>query len=183
MFPVQFTYELNIPISCSIQIPLAGPILSQTFHSVCFLFSIYFFMLYLNLLEDSDRKSSGPTGLLLAPSLTSLSVVSFYWIPLCPGTHIMVNWFTSHKTVSFSIQTANGSDFLPLAAKAATAAWLSVQIVICSTIGLFLRQLVTQSSIATTSAWKEMCHCAKRVPKLLALSSYASDVPPIEKKK
>ncbi len=34
MFPIQFTYELNIPICWSLQTQLASPI-SQTFHSVC----------------------------------------------------------------------------------------------------------------------------------------------------
>ncbi len=64
----------------------------------------------------------------------------------------MVTWFTSDRTVSFSIQSAASSDFVPLVVRAATAAWLSVQIVIYSFTSLFLRQLVTQSSIATTSA-------------------------------
>ncbi len=64
----------------------------------------------------------------------------------------MVSWFTSDSTVSFSVQSATSKEFLPLAARAATAAWLSVQIVICSFTGLFLRQLVTQSSIVATSA-------------------------------
>ncbi len=77
----------------------------------------------------------------------------------------MVTWFTSDRTVNFSIQFATSSDFVPLAARAATVAWLSVQIMISFT-NLFFRQLVTQSRIATTSAWKavgscsnEMCHC------------------------
>ncbi len=43
------------------------PYLSQTFHSVCFLFSIQFLILDLNLLQDSGRKGSGPMGLVLAP--------------------------------------------------------------------------------------------------------------------
>ncbi len=79
---------------------------------------------------------------------------------------IMVTWFTSDRTVSFSIQSTTSSDFVPLVARAATAAWLLVQIVNCSFTSLFIRQLVTQSSIATTSAWKavvsypsETCHC------------------------
>ncbi len=139
---------------------------SQTSHYVCFLFSIQFLILDLNLFKDNGRKGSGPIGLVLAPSLASLSAVSFCWIQPCPGTYIMVTWFTSDRTVSFSIQSAASSDFVSLAARAATAAWLSVLIVICSFISLFLRQLITQSSIATTSAWKtvascpsEMCHC------------------------
>ncbi len=83
-------------------------------------------------------------------------------MPPCPGTHIMVTWFTR-----FSVQSAISCDFVPLAPRAATATWLSVQIVICSFTSIFLRQLVTQSSIAVTSAWKavasclsEMCHCS-----------------------
>ncbi len=51
---------------------------SQTFHSVCFLFSIQFLISDLNLLKDSGRKGSGLIGLVLAPSLASLSAVSFY---------------------------------------------------------------------------------------------------------
>ncbi len=43
----------------------------------------------------------------------------------------MVTWFTSDRTVSFSIQSATSIDFIQLAARAATAVWLSVQIVIC----------------------------------------------------
>ncbi len=34
----------------------------------------------------------------------------------------MVTWFTSGRIVSFSIQSATSSDFVPLAAKAATGA-------------------------------------------------------------
>ncbi len=78
----------------------------------------------------------------------------------------MITWFTSDRTVNFSIQTVTSSDFVALAARAATAAWLSEQIVICSLASLFRRQLVTQSCIAATSARKavascysEMCHC------------------------
>ncbi len=50
--------------------------------------------------------------------------------------------------------------------RTATADRLSVQIVICSFTGLFLKQLITQSCIASTFVWKgiascpsEMCHC------------------------
>ncbi len=63
----------------------------------------------------------------------------------------MFTWFTSDRTVSFSTQSTMSSDFVPLAARAATAAWLSVQIVLCSFTSLFLRQLVVQSSIAAIS--------------------------------
>ncbi len=63
----------------------------------------------------------------------------------------MVTRFTSDRIVSFSVQSATSSDFVPLAARATTAAWLSVQIMICSFTSLFLRRLVTQSRIATTS--------------------------------
>ncbi len=59
----------------------------------------------------------------------------------------MVTWFTSDRTVSFSIQSATSSDFVPLAVRAATAAWLSVQIV-----QSFSGQLVAQFNIAATSA-------------------------------
>ncbi len=130
------------------------PYFSQTFHSICFLFLIQFLILDLNLLKDNDRKGSGPIGLVLASSLASLCAVSFCRIPLCPGTQITATWFTSDRTVSFSIQSATSSDFVPLAARPATAAWLSVQIVICSFTSLFRRQLVTQSSVTATSAWK-----------------------------
>ncbi len=71
------------------------PYSSQTFHSVCFLFSIKFLILDLNLLKDSGRKGSSPMiGLVLAPSLASLSAVLFCWITLCPGTRIIVTSFT-----------------------------------------------------------------------------------------
>ncbi len=43
MFPVQFTYELNIPISWSLQAQLAGPIPSTDFPFVCFFFVLFFF--------------------------------------------------------------------------------------------------------------------------------------------
>ncbi len=75
MFPVQFTYELNIPISWSLQTQLAGPIFLTDFP---FFFSIQFLILDLNLLKDSGRKDSEPVGLIPAPSLASLSAVSFY---------------------------------------------------------------------------------------------------------
>ncbi len=121
------------------------PYIPQTFHSVSFLFSIQFLILDLNLIKDSGRKGSGPIGLVLAPSLASLSAVSFCWIPLCAGTHIMVTWFTSDRTVIFSIHSTISSDFVPLATRVATAVWLPVQIMICSFASHFLRQLVTQS--------------------------------------
>ncbi len=64
------------------------------------------------------------------------------------------------------MQSATSSDFVPLAARTATATWPSVQFVICSFASLFLRQLVTQSSIAATCACKavvsypsEICRC------------------------
>ncbi len=104
------------------------------------------------MLEDTCKKGSGLIGLIPAPSVASQSVVSFYWMLLCPGTHIVVTWFTSDNAVSFFKPSATSSDFVPLALKAATATWLSVQIVVRSSTNLFLRQLVTQSSIATTSA-------------------------------
>ncbi len=66
----------------------------------------------------------------------------------------MVTWFNSDRTISFSIQSATSSDFAPLATRAGTADWLSVQIVICSFTGLFLRQLATQSSIAANLCLK-----------------------------
>ncbi len=65
----------------------------------------------------------------------------------------------------FYIQSATSSDFVSLAPRAANAFWLSVQIVVCSFNNVFLRQLVTRSSIAITSTRKavasctiEMCH-------------------------
>ncbi len=60
MFPVQFTYELNIPIGCWLVLYLL-----QTRHSVCFLFSIQFLISELNLPKDSGRKDSGPAGLMV----------------------------------------------------------------------------------------------------------------------
>ncbi len=131
MFPVQ-TYELNISISCPFRHSWLVLYFSQTFHSGCFLFSIQFPILDLNLLKGKGRKGSGPIGLVLASSLASLSAVSFCRILLCPGTRIMVTWFTSDRTVSFSIQSDTSSDSVPLAARAATGAWLSMQIMICS---------------------------------------------------
>ncbi len=59
--------------------------------------------------------------------------------------------------------------FCSTAAKAATAAWLLVQIVICSFTSLFLRQLVTQSSIPATSAWKASILLQWDVPLYFAL--------------
>ncbi len=50
-----------------------------------FPFSYPFLILGLNLLKDRGRKGSGPTGLILAPSLASPSAVPFCWMPLCPG--------------------------------------------------------------------------------------------------
>ncbi len=58
---------------------------SHTFHRLsilCFLLSIQFLILDLNLLNYSARKGSGLISLVLAPSLTSLSAVSFGRIPL-----------------------------------------------------------------------------------------------------
>ncbi len=90
----------------------------------------------------------------------------------------MVTWFTSDSAVSFSIQSATSRDFVPFALRAATATWLSVQIVICSFTYLFLRQLVIQPSIAATSAWKAvascpcgMCHCSLLWYKFLLITS------------
>ncbi len=78
----------------------------------------------------------------------------------------MVTWFTSDSAVSFSIQSATSSNFISVTPKAATAAWPPVHIVICSFTGIFLRQLVTRSSIAATFTWRavascpsEMCYC------------------------
>ncbi len=51
----------------------------------------------------SEKSTSA--GLLLAPSLARLSAALFCWIPLCPGTHIMVTRFTSDRTVTLSIGT------------------------------------------------------------------------------
>ncbi len=97
----------------------------------------------------------GLIGLVLAFSLF-LSLAS---LSGCPGNHIIVTWFTADRTINFCIQSATSSDFVPLAATAETTAWLSVQIVICSFTNLFLRQLVTQTSIAATSAWKAVASC------------------------
>ncbi len=165
MFPVQFTHALNLPISWSIQKWLAGPIrFTDSPLLVPFSYPIYNFGL--NLLTDSCKKSSGLIGLVPAPSLDALSVVSFYWKLLCFGTHIMVTQFTSNSAVSFFIQSATSSDFVPLAPRTATATCLSKQIVVCSFTCIFLRQLVTHSSIVAIPAWKavascpsEMCHC------------------------
>ncbi len=44
----------------------------------------------------------------------------------------------SRSAVSFSAQSSTNSDFVPPAPRAATAAWLLVQIVICSFTSLFL---------------------------------------------
>ncbi len=63
-------------------------------------------------------------------------------------------WVTLHTSPLRAM-----SDFVPLAARAAAAAWLSMQIVICSFTSLFLKQLVTQSSIAATFAWKAVASC------------------------
>ncbi len=51
----------------------------------------------------------------------------------------MVTQFTSDRVVIFSIQSATSNDFVPLAARAANATWLSVQIIICSFTSLFLK--------------------------------------------
>ncbi len=56
-------------------------------------------------------------------------------------------------------QFATSSDFVPLAPRATTATWLSAQIVICSFTSLFLRQRVTQSSIAATTIRKAVASC------------------------
>ncbi len=122
-----------------------------------FSYPVYYFGL--NLLEDSCKKNSGLIGLVPAPSLAALSVVSFYWMLLCLGTYIMVTWFTSDSTVSFFIQSATSNDFVQLALRVATATCLSKQIVVCSFTSLFLRQLVAQSSIVTTPAWKAVAFC------------------------
>ncbi len=80
----------------------------------------------------------------------------------------MVTWFTSDSAVSFFffIQSATSSDFFPLSPRAATASWLSKQIMVYSFTNLFLRKPVTQAAIAPTPAWKavascpsKMCHC------------------------
>ncbi len=64
---------------------------------------IYYFGL--KLLKDNCKKDSALVGLVPSPSLASLFVVSFYWMPLCPGTLIMVTWFASYSAVSFFIQS------------------------------------------------------------------------------
>ncbi len=132
------------------------PFLPQILHFACFLFPIQFFILDLNLHQDSGRKSSRPIGLVLASSFASLSAVLFYWMPQCPGAHIMVTWFSSNSAVSFSIQSATSSDLVLFTGRDATAALLSAQIVIGSVTSLFLGQLVTQSSIAAGSAWTDV---------------------------
>ncbi len=71
--------------------------------------------------------------------------------------------FNYNSAVSFCTQSATSCDFNPLAPGAATATWLSVQIAICYFTSLFLRQLVTQSSIATISAWKAVTSCPSEV--------------------
>ncbi len=71
----------------------------------------------------------------------------------------MVTRFTSDSTVSFSVQCY----FVSLASKAATAARMLLQIVIYFVRSIFLRQLVTQSSIATTSAGKAVASCPSDV--------------------
>ncbi len=73
------------------------------------------------------KKRCGLICQVLASFLTSLSIGSFYWMPPCLSTHIMVSWFTSDSAVSFFIQSATSSDFVPFAPGAATATWLSVR--------------------------------------------------------
>ncbi len=103
MFPIQFTYELSIHISWSLQAQLAlVPYFSQTFHSVCFLFSIQLLILDLNLLKDNGRKGSGPIGLDLAPSLASLSAVSLVpslWLPGLPPTELSAFLYSPLRAV------------------------------------------------------------------------------------
>ncbi len=135
---------------------------SHIFHrlsslSVSFFVSNYYFGL--NLLKDSCKKGSELIGMVPPPYFGSLFAVSFYWIPLCPGTHITITWFTFNSAISFFIQSATSSDFVPLAPRATTATLLSMQIVACSFTSFFLRQLVTQSGIAATSAWKAVASC------------------------
>ncbi len=87
----------------------------------------------------------------------------------------MVAWFTSDSAVRFSMQSATSRDFVPLAPRAEITTWLSVQIEICSFTSLFLRQLVTESSIATTSACKAVASGVHLSPQknLIALISDA----------
>ncbi len=50
------------------------PFLSQTLHSICFLFPIQFLILDLNLLKNNGRKGSGPISLI--PASPSLGVMT-----------------------------------------------------------------------------------------------------------
>ncbi len=75
----------------------------------------------------------------------SADTVSFF------GIHTLPNPFSKGRSIA-PMQSATSSDFVPLATRGATAGGLSVQTVICSFTNLFLRQLVTQCSIAATSA-------------------------------
>ncbi len=145
MFPVQLTYELNIPIGWSLQKSLAGSI---PFTDSLSIPSVSFFI---SLLNDSCKKGSGLIGKVPAPAHASLNVVSFH----CNATHIMATCFTSNSAVSFFIQSATSSDFVPLAFRLSTATLLSVQIVVYFFTSHFLRQLVTLFSIAATFAEKQ----------------------------
>ncbi len=101
--PVMSQLELpltNKPTLSSNHLGLVPPeIISQTPHFVSFLFSVQFLILDLNLLKGSGRKGSGPVGLILALSFATLFAVPFCWMPLWPGTHIMITWFTSNSAV------------------------------------------------------------------------------------
>ncbi len=114
-----------------------------------------------------DRKGSGLIGLVLAPSacLQSHSAEFRY----AQVRHILVTWFTSDRTVSFSMQSVTSSDFVPLAARVATAAWLSVQIVICPFAILFFRQIVTQSCTAATFTLKAVAFCPNEMCRCISL--------------
>ncbi len=96
---------------------------SYTFYTLSLNVSFFIINLYfgLTLLKDSCKKGSGLIGLVPAPSLASLSVVFFHWMPLCPGTYNMITWFTSKSAVSYFIQFVTSSDFVPLTPTAATA--------------------------------------------------------------
>ncbi len=75
-----------------------------------------------------------------------------------------ISWNSSRNSARTCRNARN--DKCIASSRVATATYLSKQIVVWSFISLFLRQLVTQSSIAATPDWKavascpsEMCHC------------------------
>ncbi len=102
MFPIQFTYEPNIPIGWSLRHSWLVSFLPQVLRSIYFPFPSQFLILNLKLLNDWDRKVSEPIGLIIAPSFSGLSAISFSWILLCWGAHIMITRYSFNCPISFS---------------------------------------------------------------------------------